>query len=304
MEPLLCLKDSQIPLLKQISAELGCDESYIEKDWYNTQLLYLISTLNLEGFEIYFGGGTALAKAYGLISRFSEDVDLKIATFSSRAEVRRFKNHLVETIERFGFTVLESEVGSGKKYTSANAGKNTEISILYPQILRKGPGLRPHIKLEFILGHPILPTLRQPVSSIISQLQRLPPEVERIACISSSEIAAGKLSALCWRYVSPDRDKRLIRHLFDLACMHEALLTPEFREISCQMVKIDQQTRAEGVSFEVALRALFTELRNNEHCALEYQNYVENFTYQNEKSTINFNDAIKKFEKIVSQVRV
>jgi predicted nucleotidyltransferase component of viral defense system len=39
-----------------------------------------ISKIRYEDFQVIFTGGTALSKAYGLIQRFSEDVDFRVIT--------------------------------------------------------------------------------------------------------------------------------------------------------------------------------------------------------------------------------
>jgi len=54
------------------------DEAYIEKDWYVVQVLRLLSNMQTHNIQIAFGGGTSLAKA-GIIKRFSEDIDFKVA---------------------------------------------------------------------------------------------------------------------------------------------------------------------------------------------------------------------------------
>ena len=63
-------------VIEEISLELGIDPSFIEKDWYAVQLLVLISKLQgTRDVQIAFSGGTSLSKGYGLIKRFSEDLD-------------------------------------------------------------------------------------------------------------------------------------------------------------------------------------------------------------------------------------
>ena len=47
----------------------------IEKDWWVTKVLQAIRSLDYRDF-VQFKGGTSLSKGWGLISRFSEDVDL------------------------------------------------------------------------------------------------------------------------------------------------------------------------------------------------------------------------------------
>lgn len=47
----------------------------VEKDYWVTHTLW---ALHRTGLDIWFKGGTALSKGYGIIDRFSEDVDLCI----------------------------------------------------------------------------------------------------------------------------------------------------------------------------------------------------------------------------------
>ncbi len=53
----------------------GISEIYIEKDYWVTLTLYTIFN-DPVGKEVVFKGGTALSKCFGLIERFSEDIDL------------------------------------------------------------------------------------------------------------------------------------------------------------------------------------------------------------------------------------
>lgn len=57
--------------------QMGIPEIYVEKDYWVTYTLYNIFKSEI-GKETIFKGGTALAKCFGLIQRFSEDIDLVI----------------------------------------------------------------------------------------------------------------------------------------------------------------------------------------------------------------------------------
>lgn len=52
-------------------------ESIIEKDWWVTQVLNILFTLPIAEYFV-FKGGTSLSKAWQLIDRFSEDIDLAV----------------------------------------------------------------------------------------------------------------------------------------------------------------------------------------------------------------------------------
>ncbi|MEX2589604.1 MAG: nucleotidyl transferase AbiEii/AbiGii toxin family protein, partial [Chitinophagales bacterium] len=55
----------------------GIREVYVEKDYWVTYALFQIFK-NEIGKETIFKGGTALQKCFGLIQRFSEDIDLVV----------------------------------------------------------------------------------------------------------------------------------------------------------------------------------------------------------------------------------
>ncbi|MBS2023345.1 MAG: nucleotidyl transferase AbiEii/AbiGii toxin family protein [Deltaproteobacteria bacterium] len=62
-------------VLRIVATERGIGVALIEKDYWVTHTLW---ALHKQGFELWFKGGTSLSKGFGLIKRFSEDLDLKI----------------------------------------------------------------------------------------------------------------------------------------------------------------------------------------------------------------------------------
>jgi len=50
---------------------------YIEKDYWITNTLHRLS-LNPDALKVVFKGGTTLSKAYNLVDRFSEDIDIAV----------------------------------------------------------------------------------------------------------------------------------------------------------------------------------------------------------------------------------
>jgi len=72
------LKASERELIFQdISNKTGMPAFAVEKDWWVTQALTIIFEMEA-GQHLVFKGGTSLSKAWKLIQRFSEDVDLAI----------------------------------------------------------------------------------------------------------------------------------------------------------------------------------------------------------------------------------
>jgi predicted nucleotidyltransferase component of viral defense system len=64
-------------IYKQLSDESKIPPFAVEKDWWVVQVLATIFEMSV-GKHLVFKGGTSLSKAWNLISRFSEDVDLAI----------------------------------------------------------------------------------------------------------------------------------------------------------------------------------------------------------------------------------
>ncbi|MFQ6600639.1 nucleotidyl transferase AbiEii/AbiGii toxin family protein [Flavobacterium sp. C3NV] len=56
---------------------LGLPEIYVEKDYWVTLVLHTLYHSDIKN-EVVFKGGTALSKCFGLIERFSEDIDLVV----------------------------------------------------------------------------------------------------------------------------------------------------------------------------------------------------------------------------------
>ncbi len=60
-------------LLRIVADHVGINQALVEKDYWVTHSLW---ALQVSGFEVWFKGGTSLSKGFGIIERFSEDLDL------------------------------------------------------------------------------------------------------------------------------------------------------------------------------------------------------------------------------------
>lgn len=71
--------DSRRGLFAATAQRLGTSERNVEKDfWVCLTLDVLFNGLPPGGPRLLFKGGTSLSKAYGLINRFSEDIDVTV----------------------------------------------------------------------------------------------------------------------------------------------------------------------------------------------------------------------------------
>jgi predicted nucleotidyltransferase component of viral defense system len=70
-------EQEQFEIINETSAQLGFSDVVIEKDWWVCMVLRAVFQSKFDK-HIVFKGGTSLSKAYAVIERFSEDVDLII----------------------------------------------------------------------------------------------------------------------------------------------------------------------------------------------------------------------------------
>lgn len=76
-------------LLRLVAAERGLDPVLVEKDYW---IMHCLWGLQQQGFRFELKGGTSLSKGYGIIHRFSEDIDLRIEPQPGQ-DVKYGRNH-------------------------------------------------------------------------------------------------------------------------------------------------------------------------------------------------------------------
>jgi len=76
-------------LIRVVAGERRIDPYLVEKDYWLVHSLY---GLQNAGYVFQLKGGTSLSKGYGIIHRFSEDIDIHIVP-PEGVQVRTSKNH-------------------------------------------------------------------------------------------------------------------------------------------------------------------------------------------------------------------
>ncbi len=93
-------------IIETVSRELGRNEQMIEKDTIQSMFLYELAKSEL---PFVFKGGTSLSKAYNLIDRFSEDIDLSMNRRPTQSERVRSKEIIVNIAEKLGLILTNPE---------------------------------------------------------------------------------------------------------------------------------------------------------------------------------------------------
>ena len=76
-------------LIRIVADRLGIDPYLAEKDYW---IMHCLFGLRQAGYDFQLKGGTSLSKGYGLIHRFSEDIDIHISP-PAGLTLKTGKNH-------------------------------------------------------------------------------------------------------------------------------------------------------------------------------------------------------------------
>lgn len=99
-------KKEYYSLIEEVSKNSGRNVLMIEKDLIQSLFLYKLSSKN---GSLVFKGGTALSKAYKLIERFSEDIDLSIDHKPTQSEKRNIYNLINEIAFSLNLKLINKE---------------------------------------------------------------------------------------------------------------------------------------------------------------------------------------------------
>ena len=214
---------------------LKINEIYIEKDYWIT---YVLKRLAKSEFaeDVVFKGGTSLSKAFGIVKRFSEDIDLAIVGKENlkgnqvRSKIRR--------IEKF---LMRSPLEEDKSYLHSKHSRIRKTGHLYPKRLIsygdfKNVSVGETLVLELnTFGNP-LPNVKKNIETylagylrgfdekLISEYGLEPFEIN---VLSLEKTFVEKL--LCLARISIDDDdfsgqlERKIRHLYDIHVLSKNL---------------------------------------------------------------------------------
>jgi hypothetical protein len=297
-------------LVQQVAGALATDEGLVEKDWHVVRALAVIAAVDHGNAAPAFSGGTSLSKGWGLIKRFSEDIDFKVAmpAAASRAKARQqrsaYRERMLDALTAGGFTQVGALlVGDASRFFS--------VDLMYPSVFSVGPSLRPHIRVEMSFHAPALPPIARPIQSLIAMAQRHPPEIPEFPCIDPVETAADKLSALTWRVLTRQRgaigdDATLIRHLHDLAALKSAVeAVPAFTTLVFRAAAADAGRGGEATASSdptTLFASMIERLRSDRLWATEYDDFVRQVSFARPDERIGFDQAVAAVVALVDML--
>ena len=204
---------------------------------YVTMILYLLSQKEI---EIIFKRGTSLSKAYGVIDRFSEDIDITFKEHLGESRRKKLKYNILKPIAED----LEIEI---KNWKDIESDKNYNHYDFYYNSVSDNSnfsGLSPFVKLETALMSYSFPTERRQISNYIyDTLKNEEPELIKkynlipfemsVQCINRT--LADKIFAVCDYYLQ-GKAQRNSRHLYDIfKLLNYVEIDEEFIDVTMSM---------------------------------------------------------------------
>ena len=235
-------------VFETIGNDIGIPASAVEKDWWVVQTLALIQELEAAP-HIVFKGGTSLSKAWNVIERFSEDIDLAldkaflgIEECTTVKQVKKLRSATRKYIYNYFIPELQArfkEVG----YTDVKIelyeeeGENLEpvqILVKYDTCTSPSTYTKPEVKIE--IGSR---SLREPFtncefSTLVGEHYKGKPFADdpiTVPCVNPERTFLEKLFLLHEEFQKPENEirvDRLSRHLYDI----EMLMRTEYAEIA------------------------------------------------------------------------
>jgi predicted nucleotidyltransferase component of viral defense system len=285
-----------------------------------TDVLVAISKINNPDFELVFCGGTCLSKAYGLLDRVSEDVDIKTNPKAKSAATKSLIKSKMSLLKKDIESAL-NEAGFKSDFITKD-GKDgnqfIEFEIQYGAHFEVSPGMRANLKLEVSYSPLRLPKQAKDITLLFDSLAKIStgPTVN-IPCVDLKEALAEKLItfprrlALSMGKTDEEPDSALVRHLYDvyqITDKNPEILNGDLPSLASLVNKvIEQDSKDFARQHPAFVNDAFGEINKAMKFALSnpdtkrtYDKFIEVMVY--EKNAPTFEGAFSRFSETLKKV--
>lgn len=280
-------------IIETVARELGRSEQMVEKDTIQSMFLYELAKSEL---PFVFKGGTSLSKAYNLIDRFSEDIDLSMNRRSTQSERVKSKELIIDIGENLGL-VLSNPEDIKSRYD-------------YNKYVFKYESLFSVIPLEIIIEtsyyQSVYPVDKHVVGSFVGRfcLDRniiLPVPFEAAEVMMNVQTVertfVDKVFAVC-DYKIQNMQDRDSRHLYDICkLLREVELNEELDQL-IDMVRDDrmQSKNNPSAQLEYFIPDMLKEIIRSRFYEPDYKNVTQKLLYED----ISYDYAIENGIAIIA----
>ncbi|PKP09308.1 MAG: nucleotidyl transferase AbiEii/AbiGii toxin family protein [Bacteroidetes bacterium HGW-Bacteroidetes-3] len=226
----------KIVIYQELGRITGMAPYAIEKDWWVVQTIAIIFEMEI-GNHLVFKGGTSLSKAWGLIDRFSEDIDLALdrsflgfngaLNKKERTNLRKATSTYIseelypELESKFrekGLTGVELKI---EEPQSSDQDPRI-IEIYYPNVIKSPGYIQPKVQVEIGCRSLREPFTEQSFSSLVDENYpdaKFTQSSIKIPTVNPERTFLEKIFLLHEEFQRPEekiRVDRLSRHLYDV----------------------------------------------------------------------------------------
>lgn len=316
--------DEKLVLLQQTASAKNIVEQAVEKDWWVTAVLMALSKTTWADY-LQFKGGTSLSKAWNLVNRFSEDIDLAInrsffglleETKQQRTEIRRQTFHYIENklITELNTILISNGIADFEidLVTKNSSSMITTVEVKYKSILTTVIDyILPVVKIEFSAMSLDEPNSEKEITTLIhSQYSEIDNEIYCIfKTVLPERTFLEKIFLLHEEYQKDNlRTERMSRHLYDLEKIMDsphAELALQNTELYKTIIKHRQKfNNIESVNYRTHYPdsiQICPPDRLLKDWKSDYENLQESFIY--DKSKKSFGELITRISELTNRLR-
>lgn len=281
-------------IVETVAREYGISEIMVEKDTIQSMFLYELSKSEL---PFVFKGGTSLSKAYNLIERFSEDIDLSMNRRPTQSERIQSKEFIISIAEKLGLTLTNSEkIKSRYDYNKYIFTYDSMFSELPLEII-----------IETSYYQAVYPVEQYIVGSFVGKFCKeykiiLPipfEEMEVIMNVQSMERTfVDKVFAVCDYKIENIRNRES-RHLYDICKLLEKVeLNPQLDEL-VDKVREDRMKSKNNPSAQLQynIPEMLREIIRSKFYESDYKNITQKLLYED----VSYSYAIEHGVAIIAE---
>lgn len=265
-------------IIETVARETGRNEQMVEKDTIQSIFLNELSKSDL---PFVFKGGTALSKAYDLIDRFSEDIDLSMNRKLTQSERSKSKETIITIADNLGLELSNaSDIMSRYNYN--------KYIFKYDSMFSNNPL---EIIVETSYYQTVYPVEQHNVGSFIGKFCEkksidlpVPFEASNVMMnVQSLERTfIDKIFAVC-DYVILNKIERNSRHLYDICQLLNRVELNEQLDVLIDIVRDDRMNFKNNPSAQLKynIPSLIRDIIKNRYYESDYKNITKKLLYEN-----------------------
>ena len=281
-------------IIETVARELGRSEQMVEKDTIQSMFLFELAKSEL---PFVFKGGTSLSKAYNLIDRFSEDIDLSMNRRPTQSERVKSKELIIEIAENLGLVLSNpEEIKSRYDYNKYVFKYDSLFSVIPLEII-----------IETSYYQSVYPVDKHVVGSFVGRfcLDRniiLPVPFEAAEVMmnvqSIERTFVDKVFAVC-DYKIQNMQDRDSRHLYDICKLLQEVELNEELDKLIDMVRDDrmQSKNNPSAQLEYIIPDMLKEIIRSRFYEPDYKNVTQKLLYED----ISYDYAIENGIAIIAE---